>query len=614
MRYSREEWLNRPKHKRIPNTYTSYNGCGWSVEKLKENYSFITNNYNEIISLLIDNEYGKIFNLLGFGPTIANDMAKPNLSRTLINYCVEETDMKMFNVLMDSVFFGNDKTVIHMLLCKVARHDNSEMFKIIIDDDMILPFLDSLIDIIMVYPKNPTKFIIMIVNKGVKFSDADIQKIINSNTPETLQYIIDIGYDVQRCFDNMTDIYLTLPSLKILHNNINISKQTNKIYLTQVYDEYVNELIFLLDNFPDLDLIKGFNKACLNDQIEVMKLFLGKGLSIHDIEQNENLKYIDFKTAKFLIDCGYPIQSLNLNMVLLKVFNGSKDITELYYLVDNRADITVVIDDKQNLLNTESENQDELLMVKSNIENVIYNGLIDRIKFLIDNYYDLMQQKISDMFVIACANGKVDIAKYLLGYDVQMNNKSLVASCFFGHYEIVLMLLELGMNFEDVNENLFDVVIFGMNCINIGSDIYDRLVDGDDIFQNDLYEWGKEHYKIIQLLMKHNLSVGKCNFLSKIWGHDLCNVEFYKYIMMNVEDVNEKFGGMTLLESSIRCRNEEVTEMLLKYGMSLMNPIMIVPSSVCDENMKKLLLKYGQEVNDYMNNDDSYDGFSSEEL
>lgn len=599
MFYSRNEWEIKkakcvPKLRRVPTTYTHYSGYKWHNDTdTKQNYNFITNDYDEIIRLLADKEYDKICDMF----RIYASFAPINyLTNTFLCYCIQENDIKMFNLLIDSNFFDNS---ISTLLNKVIISSNCDMFKIIIDNDRFASFFDNdklnfLAQNITSKNKTSINFLDMLVNKGMKISDQTIQQIINMDNHKDIQYVINAGHDIQNCFDNMlpSEILISLPTLKILHNNINISKHVNQIYLTMLHDNHIGAVTYLLDHFPELDLVEGFNMACNNNQIEVMKLFLNRGLSISNIYEDVELKNLNFNMVKFLIDCGYPAGLLNLNDVLVKVFNTGDNIKDVYYLIEWGADITYITDDKQKISNNDWFDIDD--MIKSNIENVIYNGQLGHVKFLIDNYYELVQHKISDMFVIACANGKMDIAKYLLGYDVQMNIKALTASCFFGHGDIVIMLLELGLNFEDVKENLFDVAIFGKNSANRESDIYDRLVD-DDIFKNDLYEYGKDHYKIIQLLMKHELPVGKCNFLPRIGG-EFCNVEFYKYIMMNVEDVNEKFGGITLLESSVSCRNKEVTEMLLKYGLSLMKPIIIVPSGAGDDNMKNLLLKYGQEV------------------
>jgi hypothetical protein len=135
--------------------------------------------------------------------------------------------------------------------------------------------------------------------------------------------------------------------------------------------------------------------------------------------------------------------------------------------------------------------------------------------------------------------------------------------------------LELGLDFCDVDENLFDVVITGYTWRNRHSKLYEKIVSEDDIFKNDIFKYGDGSIKIIELLMKYNVSVGNCEFVLKINSH-FVTVEFFKYIVERIDDPNKKFNGMTLLGLSDGY-DKAVSDMLINdYGVDFI----VVPSEI----------------------------------
>lgn len=551
---------------RSPSKYHEFRNVTWNTnpKQIQNRYDTIQKNYDTIINLLSESNYVDIHDLF-FGYKIDNKTAKENLTRNLIYYCIDNNDIKMMSKLFRNNFFDNSDA-ISSLIFRIVDETKFDMFKYVIDT--VKPYstlneknMSGLAEIIATkIKKNPIIFYEIIMQYGYKFDDNIIKLMMFHNNIVALQYAINNGYDIQTVFDNEGNtIHFNNDMLKFLYNTINISKYSKNIYEMMFNTNDLDSIIFLVDNFPELDLKDGLNKACANSNIEIMKYFLGKGLNIEDIVLgNYNLKY---KTIKFLIDCGYPTDKIDLNNVLLRVFVFD-NIEKVYYLHDNGANISCIINEKL----TNPKNFFVLAEIyNSPIEQVIMKGKIEHIKFLIDNYYDIIKPKLNNMFVIACANGKIDIAKYLLEFDIEIHIKALISACFFGHLNIVKMLLELGQSFDDVDENLFDVVIWGNSKPEI-SKCYDRLID-DDIFKNDVYEYGKDHYAIIQILMEYKISVGKCDFIEKI-NENMCKIDFYKYIVMNVEEPNGIFGGKTLLESATYLGNVEVINMLLECGVN----------------------------------------------
>ena len=128
------------------------------------------------------------------------------------------------------------------------------------------------------------------------------------------------------------------------------------------------------------------------------------------------------------------------------------------------------------------------------------------------------------------------------------------------------MLLELGLDFGDVDENLFDVVITGYTWRNRHSELYEKFVSEDDIFKNDIFKYGDGSIKIIELLMKYNVSVGNCEFVPKI-HNNFVTVDFFKYIVERIDDPNQNFNGITLLGLSDGY-DKAVSDMLINdYGV-----------------------------------------------
>lgn len=533
-----------------------------SDTEIPTRYYLIDQNYDEIIGLLHDENYDMIYKLIGRNPEniVGTNMSKGNSLNLLLQYCMYKTDTNILKVMhMNNLF---DEHLMKMFMSMGPITKNYDIYKFCMDNIMTYEFvekyMDTLVSHIRGYTKEKFKFLKVIIDRGHKFNIQSMKSIIMSYNIESLQYLIENDYDVQGCYNDMGNYVLLFDYdiLKFLDTNIDITKYIINIYYSLINSSNIKALTYLVDNFPELNLKNGLNLSCVYNKIESIKYFLNKGCDITDI-LIDNTTYIKFPTLKFLIDCGYPTKSLNLDRQLSRVFIDDSHLDNVYYLIQNGASIEAFIND----VGAPTQNNFEV----SSLETIIMKGKYNHVKFLVENYYDYIQQKLNNMFIIACANGRVDIAKYLLNFDAEMNVKSLMVACYNGHYEIVLMLLDLGLDFGDVDENLFDIVIDRF-MINQPSKIHPRIINRD-IFKNNNFYYGDDKKKIIELLMKYNVPVGNCEFVPKI-SYQYCTIDFFRYIVERIDDPNKEFDGMTLLDMSIMLNNKDVSDMLInEYGV-----------------------------------------------
>lgn len=588
--------------RRYPSKYSSFREFLQSDGFFKptfrpiKDHSLIIKHYDEIIELINNDKYYEAYYLI----TTKNDceanmpLIKTLVLTSLLEYCIDSNDNKMLMILIDMDTFENAHC-IHTLSNVIIRHDKFDIFKMIMDNVNFENDNMKIITSSIIYyrKENAILYFKVIMEKGFQFNESYIQEAIIVDNHQLIQHFINEGFDIQTSFNSLeTHSYnLTINTLKVLHNCVDISKHIINIYDIALFVGKLDTVIYILDHFPELDLGRGMKKAFDNGHIEIMKYLLVKGANITDIEPITNISTINIETFKFLVHCGYPVDTLEYSELLLKYFvnNDIKDVTYiLEYDTDHYKHIEHIINKKTKISSMEKTT---LLFSCDNnnwpqpLEYIVSKGKIDHIKFLMDNYYDLIQPKINDMFVMACANGQMDCAKYLLGFDVEIGDKCLDCACFFGQLDIVKMLLELGEVFDDAD---FEIVVMGHYLRSKSSDIYDMLVNDDDIFKNDVYNYGSDHYKIIELLMTYDVLVGKCEFMPLI-KDDFGTMEFYKYIVGHVDDVNEKFGGMYLLDTTIINKNYDVMEMLLGNGLNAFDESHVKDDVKC----KSILAKYG---------------------
>jgi hypothetical protein len=608
---------NMLSNRRYPHAYWSFKNFDWTKNFLDfnnfyetifyDNFTNIEAQYDKIIKMFIEEDYQMILELMDKDKILLMRCGtlKESVALVLFVYCIFNNDINLLDIIMQKNLCMETSYHNMFITTYVIKKNNYNMFKILLDniqfsDKIISDFINYIIKEI----HDDLTFINIILDRGHKIHENNIKNAIIFNNTTIIQYLFDSNYDVQSAFDSLfnstTCVMLSeikLDTIKIFHNNINITNYVENIFCKVISEGNLEAVMYLIDNFPELDINHGITFSCEFNKVNILKYLLELGGDINCIEEvyilNSNIEII-----KFLIEYNYHVSQNILDNLLLLCFVKDQHLDNINYLISHGVNV-------ENIIQIKEQSNIEFLSVcvmqgkyeqfPSLLETVISLNKLDIIKLLTENYLHLIQPQINDLFIISIANGHLEITKYLLNFNVEFDDKTLLFAAFFGHLDMVNYLLELGMNFDKLEENLFEVVITGYYFSNKPSDVYDNLIK-NTCFKNDVYNWGKKHYEIIQLLIKYSVPIINEDFLV-ITKQEFYTVEFFKYIIPNISNVNAKYKDtdiVTLLESSIIFFAFDVTKLLLEYGA---NPSVynVVALKIVNENkdIKNLLLAYG---------------------
>ena len=490
---------------------------------------------------------------------------------------------------------------------------------------------------------NPIHFLNILIDNNVEIKCDRIVKAIETNNVNFIDCLGLINY----CLKNAWDEYLSelnkekidtnllqIPMIKVLMNHkIDISLNLTDLILAAIEQNKLDVIEFLVESFSskiEININQYLDKCCEENNSDALIYFLKKGANINSINKDVLLQtYIDI--IKVLIDVNYPVPEKTLKAVLMYnyVFDDDMNFNNINYLLKNGAQIQWIFDTE----NRGASRKRSFLICKdkkihSYLEHVIVKGQIEKIKFLVDADLNQIIPMLDRLFVIACANGQNDIASYLFELGAKLNDKAMISACYFGHYETVIMLLQLGMAFSSTSSltrvnNLFKITYMGTNgCCFSYSEIYDDLIEDNIIFRNDLYCGGDKHLEIVKLLISYNYpTFGETIFFP--YSQTFYDVEIFSYFIQNGYDINKKWespmikangkrenDSRNLLEGAIIMHIEDYTfgddhdglaiiEFLLQSGIDtvLTNKyaIRIVNESQYTE-FQKLMMMYGVHI------------------
>jgi hypothetical protein len=534
---------------------------------------------------------------------------------SLSHYCVIKCDDELLKlIILKNKHHILAYTTFPQLIIDIVRENKTSIFRVIIenanlDDDTInYIFAD-----IMSFSKSPLIFIEILMEYGHRMNSAAIALAIMHNNIDLVQFAITNNYNVQEAFD----VYLCkekVPTPKcsaqmlklLLDNNIDISKNLNDIFYCNIMIKDLESVIFLLETFPQCDINYGLNVCCMNNYSDILLYLLTNGADINKITK-ESVLNTKIDIIKILILYEYPITTSALNIHLFKCFVYDDKLDNIYYLVENGGNPSCLIYYDKRQQNIASDNNTKMSrlhslkweILPSPLEYMITVGKITHIKFLAENCLNILCSELNRLAVLAAANGQCDILVYLLDLGAELDIKALISACFFGHLRMIELLLSYGMEFSSIEENLFTITINGELLKGTPSIEYTNLIKDNNIFKNDIYNYGRDYVEIFRLFIKHGIP--KPNYpILEILPKQFYELDIFTYFIGDDIDINKVLNSTkrgepeNLLELSIIYQKIEITELLLEYGT---NPVVrnksVIQKVKENKEIHNLLLKYG---------------------
>jgi ankyrin repeat protein len=578
-----------------------YNGIS-DIESYKDNCVSNNNNYGVLdIEPSMENIYDYKKYDDEFDKIIFN-RGKLHASENLMSYCVVNDDMKILQMLISKNILTCYPSLVR---CYIIENNNEKMFKIIMDsvtfeEETINEFFREIVN-----GKHNIYLLNILHEKGYKMRDNLLLNAIAFHNVEVVKYFIDNNYDVQTIFDSMETVSIkyNVEIIKLLHNHINILKFVDNIMIDSSVNGCLPIVMYLTESFPEVKLDSALMCACRANKIDVIKYLLEKGTDITMID-NKTIMNCNIEVLKLLINYNIHVDKTLLSPQLLTCFVNDTDFENVNYLLGQGADITLMFEyDKNEKVYSLERKNSAIYMCRyeylnSPLEYIVSVGKMTHIKFLVDNHYDLFQPEINRLFIVACANGQCDTAKYLYALGAELNNESLKAACFFGHYDIVLYVMSSGLELTNVDQ-LLGNCLFSYHSRCRSSPTYDDLIKDGTIYKNDVYNYGKGCVDICKLLFKHGVKMSDDNFIP-LFLKEFFDVELFTYFVGQLPDINKKYNfyhdTQTLLEASIMNDAIEVTELLLKLGAKPYTDDTNIFMALKEEGkFRDLLLSYGYE-------------------
>lgn len=608
--------------------------CDGPADNYIKNYSIIIKHREEIIDMLNNDNYDDISKLIEHMSSMGNMMyeipdysdndpspnnkaIKRNVFYVLVKFCYFNNDVELLKILISKSDDYSDSAFLSPLQLDIKSYDyeNQEIFRVFIENvNYNEENIRTIIDNIIIFDNNTIIFLDIMAECGYHIDDYHIKLSILRNKIKVVQYAITNNFNVQYVvdklfYDNLTDkgigklqgLYCCdVQILKCLFdNNINLSNNLNGIFFNCAYIGNLDAVMFLAEMFPDIDINSALVTACHKNHMDLMIYLLKLGADINSINNNISLN-TNFNMFKFLIESGYLALQFTLDLHLLKCFVNDHNLDNVYYLIKNGSSMEWLINNEtpKSLINYHMAKRDMVFrcnwnMVRSPLELVVTANKITHLNFLIDNYFDLIKPHLNRLFIIACANGRTSLAEYLLDLGTEINYEAVESACFFGHLEIVILLLKHGMTFDQCKKNIIDMTIYGKLCCmyetnfmafydNILSDIYDKLIKNSDTFRNDIYHYGNDYVDILKLLISYDVKQS-CNHIPNLGKlpAEFYDIDIFRYFISGDISDNvfidtkciivdpyffEQKEERTLLESSIVYEKLDIIEFLLQKG------------------------------------------------
>lgn len=541
----------------------------------------VTPNREKIMELLLNDNYediNKIVDIVELDDDYADDYdLKPDITLELLNSCINDDDIEMFKILL----LKNGQVQILENYIDVVGHMVDEnrlnMFMILIDDIDLDTFYETIYGEILICRDNTIPFLKIMDERGYKMDNKHIKRIILCNNIETMKYLLEIGYDIQIHVNNSNiamDI-IRFDMLKCLVDwGIDIKNCLILVIGSAIKHNNLDMMIYLVEHFPDHSLNKYLGRCVRLNRIDILKYLMSVGVNIHRLKIVD-CSDVNIDMVKFLIGVGYNITKLvdKLGHLLIRCFCGDSGIENFKYLLDIGVNVLLLTQNEKTDMTEEYKRwviyKSNYVYLRSPTEYCVSMGKMTQIKFLFDNYYELVGVAIDRLFVIACANGQIEMVRYFKEMDAKLCEKSLASACYFGHFEIVKMLLCYGLEFGDMVENPFVLCVKGMHNVGQENEPYTNLIKDNDIFRNHIYNYGNGYDDILKLLVVCNVCVPHYDNVGVQYLMEL-DVGTIRYFLDGGMNINLRFEYknvmMSLLEYTV-LKNIKMVKFLLDAGI-----------------------------------------------
>ncbi len=499
----------------------------------------------------------------------------------LFGYCVKNNDIEFINKVISR--FGS-----HNIFKSRIKYDitncNVDMLNIISE----MECFKSIEATILIPHAIDTKNIYLLSkleNAGHKLNDTQLSQIIFSSNIEMMEHIKSQNIDIQTVFDNSvikeTVSWLNSPLIIQKYQNLTINVDTikfimeNGIDVSNKLDELVEDGIFngnlefiqFCYQLGTINIDSAIKLSCSSNKLDILEYLLEIGGNINVIDSNDLLNNANYQTVVLLSKYNYVFPTNILHYIFRNSFVEDVNIDEIYklynyvgnfnYIFHRETQFVKHVPSYTNIIlasNTIAHGNNKLAI--SDLELLVCQNKIEHIKMMATYALNNLMKEVDRLFIVAIANGRLEIAEYLLelgavvDYELAFN-----VAFFFGHIHMVKYLLNYNTN---LTPELFLMAAYGSSNDNkhIG---YANLIQDTTIFRNDVFNIGDNYIELFQLLIDNNVRIPDFSFLG-ILDKKYYSVEIIGYM------INLGFNPTLLLEICIKYDMKSITEYLIENG------------------------------------------------
>lgn len=582
--------------------------------------TYIRNNMEKIIYTFNNGEHDIFFD------------TEDDFVKELFKYCLHDNDIELLKNIISRINIDNLFKLISLEsitwseMLDLFRNTNDIVWEIIISE-IYLTDICSERCMYYICACNKINLLEKISNRGYKMNSLIISVAIQRGFIDIIRHAILHNYNMQQIFNeydfiNNKLIDTDIAIIKLLvENGIDISEKINYIFLRATELGKLDIVMYCIENNYGCDINIALQYSCVNPYIDIVIYLLEHGADVTTLDT----KYIscrNIKLLKFLTDHGlcFPIERINLLFAMFFIY--TTDVIDCLFLIEYGADPEYLF----NCEVTEYGNIDKIASdaktyryVNCYLEFIVSMGYMSHITYLAELNYEKILPELDRLFIVACANGKMDMVIYLLKLGANINtenNMAITIACYFGHMDILKFLLE-NIDLLDIAENLLMTTVQGycslvyeVNEENTYAP-YRKLRGKNNILRNDLYHFGNFHVSIFELLCSKNIILTNSDIyeILKILPQIFFSKNFLRYIMSIGFDINTMFetmfGGIgsvtieltSILELCVNFNKICLVKYLLDNGADITinnnGPMQVANYIGGREEIKNLLFTYG---------------------